>query len=712
MKLKRKVAATKIAAVMRGNASRVQQRSMDVAATRIAAAVRGRQAKRATWKRVKSLQALAVAGLAAQREEGSASAVRLVEALESLPVRPQRRIFSAIYYERPIGLILRSGDGGETKVSAVSGASADQGVPVGAVVIEVNEEPAEGLGRSAVAALISSASLPLEIRLDMTDTSAASVMYMSFPEGMLGFNLVFPTDGRVLVSSVERDSLAADRGVTVGSELLEINRETVHGLGRDAVIDRIRSSQRPMALKLDVAQRDCHSVVTATFPDGPIGLGLHFPPDGRCVVASVEPGGHGERQGVPVGAAIIDVNRQTLRGLGRERSLAIIAQSARPMLARVDITGAKILTAVFPTGRLGLHVTFPSSGLVLVSAVDDGSVAADQGVPVGASILEINGQPMRGLGRDAVTVVLETAPRPLQLKIDISGGSIYSATFDEGPLGFTFDFTSDGRALVSQMEQGGAAADKGVTVGSALLTVNDTVAGGLSEDAVLDLIGAAERPLTLRFDLTGGRPVASHEHAGLGRLAPPTAEEAPASAPAAALQRAPSQKQVASQRVRRLSLGAANVELIEKKVQQELRMSMASSCTSFPRGSRTSFPTPRGTPRGSAAQKSSMARGGDVGSVASSSPSLANLATSSGSSAAERQTPRPSLSRAMSRASFMNRRSGDVAIDITDGNARSTQTSTRRPERPPSARDHSPPHLFLSFITHLGSPPLPPTTPN
>ena len=50
MKLKRKVAATKIAAVMRGNASRAQQRSMDLAATKIAAAVRGRQAKRATWK--------------------------------------------------------------------------------------------------------------------------------------------------------------------------------------------------------------------------------------------------------------------------------------------------------------------------------------------------------------------------------------------------------------------------------------------------------------------------------------------------------------------------------------------------------------------------------------------------------------------------------------------------------------------------------------
>ena len=237
---KQRKAASLIAALARGNSARALQQKRALAATKIAAAVRGKQARRATWERAKALQVLALAGLAQEGEDQRAS----LGSLAALPERSQRRIFSAVYYERPIGLILRSGERGQTKVSAVSGPSADQGVPVGSIVLEINEEPVDGLGRQAVASLISSAAMPLEVRLDVTDTQASSVTYLSFPSGLLGLGLVFPTDGRVLVSSVERDSLSAERGVTVGSELLEINRERVAGLGRAAVVERIRTSPR------------------------------------------------------------------------------------------------------------------------------------------------------------------------------------------------------------------------------------------------------------------------------------------------------------------------------------------------------------------------------------------------------------------------------------------------------------------------------------
>ena len=391
----------------------------------------------------------------------------------------------------------------------------------------------------------------------------------------------------------------------------------------------------PLPLRLDIAAKDCHSVITATFPDGPTGLGVRFPKDGRVVVTSVEAGSHADRAGVPVGSALLDINKTPVQGLGREKVLAMIAEAVRPMFARFDITGAKILTATFQEGsKLGLKLTFPASGLVLVSSVDEGSQAEEQGVPVGSSLLEIGDQVLRGMGKDEVLTIIETAPRPVTMRIDISGGSIYTATFDEGPLGLNFEFTPDGRALVSAMDSHGQAIARGVTIGSALLSVNDKVAGGLGEDGVLDLIGDAPRPVAMRFDLTGGKPEAA-ETAGLGRLlaAPPPP---PTPTPKPEFKRQQTKKQVASNRVRRLSLAAGKVEDIERRVQQELRMSLAS--TQGPNSPRLSA---------SRMSRSSASAAGAAGG--GSRPSLAST----------KKTP-----------SFIDRRSGEpiAGMNDADGN--------------------------------------------
>ena len=506
------VPAAAITAALRRQLSRQANKAQSAAisleaATRMQALARARSAKN-------TVKVLLTAKKAQMSEEENKKAASILAAgIRGWAHRrrqnwelgqPRQRTYT--FYERPIGLQLAMGPGGKTFVRAVVGTEAKaMDVPEGAEIISVAKLDVAGLGKEAIEAQIASAGLPLDICLDLTNTRSASLAFLTFPEGFIGLGLAFSVDRKVVVSSVARDCLAAERGVTVGSEILGIDSISTSGMPKAEVISRLLTAPRPLKMIVDISSATVN-VVALTFPEGPTGLGLRFPKDGRTVVAGVREGSEGAAQGVCVGASVLDVNEKPLSGLGKATCIDIINNCTRPMQMRVDLTGGQVLSSTF-FGSLDLSLTFPPSGDVLVSSVVDGGNASKLGVSVGSCLLGLNGVPVHGLGKKQVlelakSLVDEDVDSPLETHWNIAGGSVFSARFEEGPMGLTLGFnTASGTVQVVDLPQGGAAILQGVTLGCHVVTVNDQAIRGLGKDAALDMISKMPRPLTILFDL-------------------------------------------------------------------------------------------------------------------------------------------------------------------------------------------------------------------
>ena len=72
----------------------------------------------------------------------------------------------------------------------------------------------------------------------------------TFAVGPLGVGLSTQSDGKVVVTSIEDGSAAEKQGVRVNSAVLEVSGESRSGLDKEGVLVMIRSTARPLTLKL------------------------------------------------------------------------------------------------------------------------------------------------------------------------------------------------------------------------------------------------------------------------------------------------------------------------------------------------------------------------------------------------------------------------------------------------------------------------------
>ena len=208
----------------------------------------------------------------------------------------------------------------------------------------------------------------------------------------------------------------------------------------------------------------------------------------------------------------------------RSRSVNVMMESV------VDKQPAQLVT--ISTGPLGMTLSNSLDGsAVAVTSVVVGSAAEAQGVRVGAFVLEVNGETTTALDKDAVVALIIAASRPLTLKLRPSseksrfqtpaGPSSSAAqstellvSFEAGPLGIGIatatatglGYSRESFVVVSSVDDGSAAASKGVRVGWVLKEANGESLAGMDKAAVMKMIKTAGRPLTLKLRSSESEP--------------------------------------------------------------------------------------------------------------------------------------------------------------------------------------------------------------
>ena len=297
--------------------------------------------------------------------------------------------------------------------------------------------------------------------------------------------------------------------------------------------------------------------VTVTFArEGPVGL-LLGDAAGGAVVGAVDPASQAEEQGVPLGAMVIKLNEENMLFKSKGEVSAAIAKAGRPLtmvLQNVKVAGSEAapsaptsvaVTVVIPQeGPVGLLLgDAPGREGALIRGIDEGSQAAEVGVPLGGLIVSLNGASMVGKAKAEVSAEIGKASRPLTMvlavPVDATTVPVVATTapaadaseaaapaaeefvqvtkvFErEGPCGLLLaDLPGGGGgALVRSVDAGSQAAEQGMPVGASIISLNGATMAGKTKADVSAAIAAAARPLTMVLGVSGAAAASNAEPA-------------------------------------------------------------------------------------------------------------------------------------------------------------------------------------------------------
>lgn len=341
-------------------------------------------------------------------------------------------------------------------VVAVAPGSSASSVPVGGIVVAVNNEEAR-LQRSGLLKQMANAQRPMTLLIaaappvvtlanmrrqseeseQTKNSSSGAVQAFTFEQGALGMNLDGKEGGGVVISSVSGATEAL--GVPVGGLLVRVNATGVSGLSKQAIGKVLAKAARPVTLFIRQGPSAAAAAAAAAEAAAAAAAASSAAPETATskVIDQSKVGKKTSRKASITGTPLHDASAAATS----RKSKKSARKGKAPKSARTEESGhsssskqawperrewgdrpskfepTATVKHTFGPGPLGLGLSDAPAGGVVITEVAQSSAASELGIQLGSKFLTLNGSDVTGHGKLSLGKMIGYLPRPLVITL-------------------------------------------------------------------------------------------------------------------------------------------------------------------------------------------------------------------------------------------------------------------------------------------------------